>query len=135
MRTLAACLIAVVVAACGSAADNDNGNGNGGTVEKVSVSGVALSGPHCPVVQSPPDPQCADRPVANAELVITNATGDRVDAVRTDADGRFTIALAAGDYTFTPQPVDGLMGTPSPQSATAGASPITLSFDYDTGIR
>ncbi|MCX6540978.1 MAG: carboxypeptidase-like regulatory domain-containing protein [Actinobacteria bacterium] len=133
MRTLAVCLIAVVVAACGSTADNSNGNG--GTVERFSVSGVALSGPHCPVVQSPPDPQCADRPVANAEIVITNATGDRVDAVRTDADGRFTIALAAGDYTFTPQPVDGLMGTPSPQSATAGASAITLSFDYDTGIR
>ena len=133
MRTLAVCLITVVVAACGSAVDN--GSGNGGTVEKFSVSGVALSGPHCPVVQSPPDPQCADRPVADAEIVITNATGDRVDSVRTAADGGFTIALAAGDYTFTPQPVDGLMGTPSPQSATAGASPITLSFDYDPGIR
>lgn len=133
MRTLAACLIAVVLTACGSAADNSNGNG--GTVEKFTVSGVALSGPHCPVVQNPPDPQCADRPVADAEIVITNATGDRVDSVRTDADGRFTIAVPAGDYTFTPQPVDGLMGTPSPQSATAGASAITLSFDYDTGIR
>ena len=133
MRTLAACLIAVVLTACGSTADN--GNGNGGSVERFAVSGVALSGPHCPVVQNPPDPQCADRPVADAEIVITNATGDRVDAVRTDADGRFTIAVPAGDYTFTPQPVDGLMGTPSPQSATAGASPITLSFDYDTGIR
>jgi hypothetical protein len=87
------------------------------------------------VVQNPPDPQCADRPVADAEIVITNATGDRVDSVRTDADGRFTIAVPEGDYTFTPQPVDGLMGTPSPQSATAGASAITLSFDYDTGIR
>lgn len=133
MRTLAVCLIAVVLTACGSAVDN--GSGNGGTVERFSVSGVALSGPHCPVVQNPPDPQCADRPVADAEIVITNATGDRVDAVRTDADGRFTIPLPAGDYTFTPQPVDGLMGTPSPQSATAGASAITLSFDYDTGIR
>ena len=132
MRTLAVCLIAVVVAACGSAADNSNG----GTVEKFSVSGVALSGPHCPVVQSPPDPQCADRPVADAEIVITNATGDRVDSVRTAADGGFTIALAAGDYTFTPQPVDGLMGTPSAQSFNAAvASAITLSFDYDTGIR
>ena len=133
MRTLAACLIAVVLTACGSAVDN--GSGNGGTVERFSVSGVALSGPHCPVVQNPPDPQCADRPVADAEIVITNATGDRVDSVRTDADGRFTIAVPEGDYTFTPQPVDGLMGTPSPQSATAGASAITLSFDYDTGIR
>ena len=133
MRTLAVCLIAVVVAACGSAVDNDNGNG--GTVEKFSVSGVALSGPHCPVVQNPPDPQCADRPVADAEIVITNATGDRVDAVRTDADGRFTISLDAGEYTFTPQPVDGLMGTPAAQSGTAGASALTLTFSYDTGIR
>ena len=134
MRTLAACLIAVVLTACGSAVDN--GSGNGGTVERFSVSRVALSGPHCPVVQNPPDPQCADRPVADAEIVITNATGDRVDSVRTDADGRFTIPLPAGDYTFTPQPVDGLMGTPSPQSFNAAvASAITLSFDYDTGIR
>lgn len=131
MRTLAVFLIAVVVAACGSAADN----GNGGTVEKFSVSGFALSGPHCPVVQNPPDPQCADRPVADAEIVITKATGDRVDSVRTDADGRFTIPLPAGDYTFTPQPVDGLMGTPSAQSATARASALTLTFSYDTGIR
>ena len=134
MRTLAACLIAVVLTACGSTADN--GNGNGGSVERFAVSGVALSGPHCPVVQNPPDPQCADRPVADAEIVITNATGDRVDSVRTDADGRFTIPLPAGDYTFTPQPVDGLMGTPSAQSFNAAvASAITLSFDYDTGIR
>ena len=133
MRTLAACLIAVVLTACGSTADN--GNGNGGTVERFSVSGVALSGPHCPVVQSPPDPQCADRPVADAEIVITNATGARVDSVRTDADGQFTMPLPAGDYTFTPQPVDGLMGTPSPQSDTAGTSSLTLTFSYDTGIR
>ena len=133
MRTLAACLIAVVLTACGSTADN--GNGNGGSVERFAVSGVALSGPHCPVVQNPPDPQCADRPVADAEIVITNATGDRVDAVRTDADGRFTIPLPAGDYTFTPQPADGLMGTPAAQSATAGASALTLTFSYDTGIR
>ena len=133
MRTLAACLIAVVLTACGSTADN--GNGNGGSVERFAVSGVALSGPHCPVVQNPPDPQCADRPVANAEIVITNATGDRLDAVRTDADGRFTISLDAGEYTFTPQPVDGLMGTPAAQSGTAGASALTLTFSYDTGIR
>ena len=133
MRTLFACLIAVVLTACGSTANN--GNGNGGSVERFAVSGVALSGPHCPVVQNPPDPQCADRPVANAEIVITNTTGDRLDAVRTDADGRFTISLDAGEYTFTPQPVDGLMGTPAAQSGTAGASALTLTFSYDTGIR
>ncbi|MEI7619922.1 MAG: carboxypeptidase-like regulatory domain-containing protein [Actinomycetota bacterium] len=133
MRVLAACLLAVGLTACGSG--TGNGNGNGGTVARFVISGVALSGPHCPVVRSPPDPQCADRPVAGAEIVISNATGDRVDAVRTDADGRFTIPLPAGDYTFTPQPVDGLMGTPSPQSAVAGASSVTLNFAYDTGIR
>jgi hypothetical protein len=87
------------------------------------------------VVQNPPDPQCADRPVADAKIVVTNATDDRVDAVRTDADGRFTIQLPAGDYTFTPQAVDGLMGTPAAQSGTTGTSALTLTFSYDTGIR
>ena len=100
------------------------------------MSGVLVSGPHCPVETDPPDPACAPRPVSGARLVAEASDGMRTEAV-SDAEGRFAIEVPAGQVTITFQPVEGLMGTPGP---------IDLILDpdehlnmgelvYDTGIR
>ncbi len=101
------------------------------------ISGVATAGPTCPVVTEPPDPACADRPVAGATLVVTDRTGSEVARTVTDASGRFTIELAPGAYRLVPQPVEGLMGTAAPLDLRVEAEgPLTgVQVSYDTGIR
>ncbi|HLE89184.1 MAG TPA: carboxypeptidase-like regulatory domain-containing protein [Candidatus Limnocylindria bacterium] len=122
--------------------------GRDGTVELVTevgdplpdatgLHGVVTSGPHCPVVTDPPDPSCADRPVAGALLVVTDAAGDEVARTTSGADGSFSIELAPGAYTLVPQAVEGLMGTPEPidVEVEAGQPMAELTVSYDTGIR
>jgi hypothetical protein len=104
-------------------------------IDEIPVTGLVLAGPTCPVAQDPPDPDCADRPVPDAAITITARDGDLVGEVRTDRTGRFTLQLAAGTFTFTPQPVDGLLGTPDPQTVTVGPTVDEIDFVYDTGIR
>ena len=129
MRLLSTLLVLSVVAgACG-------GTSPATTVAEHAVSGFAHAGPVCPVVTDPPDPACADRPVADALLVVADAAGDPVTEVRTDEDGRFEVALPAGGYTLVPQPVEGLMGTAGPQDFTVGEAAVDLDVAYDTGIR
>jgi hypothetical protein len=96
---------------------------------------AVLAGPTCPVVTDPPDPECADRPVEGAELLIVGADGRRVASVRTDAQGVATVRLAHGSYRVQPQPVEGLMGTPAEVQLVVGEGPARLTVTYDTGIR
>ena len=101
-----------------------------------TIAGLAHAGPTCPVAQLPPDPACADKPVAGVVITVTDAAGAAVTTVTTDADGRFSVALAPGTWTLAPQPRQGLMRTPGPEtvSLAAGAT-VTVDFAYDTGIR
>jgi hypothetical protein len=106
------------------------------------MAGIAVSihvqaGPVCPVERIPPDPACADRSVAGAEMVVTDASGQRIASGRSNASGDLTVSLAPGSYTLTPQPVSGVMGTAAPMGITvvAGASPAAIVVIYDTGIR
>jgi Carboxypeptidase regulatory-like domain len=103
----------------------------------VSVAGRVVAGPICPVQRLPPDPACADRPVAGAVLLVTDAGGTEVGRATSDANGEFAIPLPPGSYLLTPQPVVGLMGTARPIqfTVTAGGSPANLDVTYDTGIR
>lgn len=101
------------------------------------ISGIATAGPVCPVVTNPPDPACADRPVAGAVLVVTDLNGSEIARTVTDADGRFSIELAPGAYRLVPQPVEGLMGTAAAidlRVETEGPL-IEVQVSYDTGIR
>jgi hypothetical protein len=103
---------------------------------RTGIQGRALAGPVCPVETVPPDPDCAARPVADATIAIRDAGGAEVARSVTAADGSFFVELPAGDYVVEPQPVDGLMGTPSPQAVAVVAGRIALiQFEYDTGIR
>jgi Carboxypeptidase regulatory-like domain len=112
----------------------------GGTAEpsdEAGVRGIVVAGPTCPVVTDPPDPDCADRPVAGAVLLVLDADGDESARVTSAADGTFSVALAPGRYRIVPQPVEGLMGTASELDVTVGmGEPMgELTIAYDTGIR
>ena len=99
------------------------------------VTGRVTAGPTCPV-ERPGDPNCAARMVAGAVLVITGSGGAETARVTTDTSGLFAIALPAGSYTLTPQPVGGLMGTAAPTPFTvADGQEAFLEVSYDTGIR
>ena len=101
------------------------------------VSGRITAGPTCPVMQNPPDPACADRPVLGAVLIVTDDAGGEVGGATRDANGEFSIALKPGHYVLTPQAVEGLMGTAQPIDFTIpkGGPRVTVDVVYDTGIR
>jgi hypothetical protein len=95
----------------------------------------ATSGPSCPV-ERPGDPACAPNPVAGAVVLVLDAAGSEVARAETGADGTAFVEVAAGGYVVEPQPVEGMMGTPDPVSATVVdgvGTPVFLA--YDTGIR
>lgn len=101
------------------------------------ITGTATAGPTCPVVTDPPDPACAERPVAGAVIVVTAPDGHEVARLTTDADGSFAVELAPGTYQVSAESVDGLMGTPPPVEVTvlAEGPPTEVPLSYDTGIR
>jgi len=105
--------------------------------DATGVRGTVSAGPTCPVERNPPDPNCAERPVAGAVLVFTDAAGTEVARATSAADGSFRVELAPGAYRVTAQPVDGLMGTPGPIDVVveAGQQPTEITVSYDTGIR
>lgn len=108
-----------------------------GTADTGEVFGRATAGPTCPVVQNPPDPACADRPIEGAVIVVRAASGSEVARVTTAADGLFSLELPGGTYILEPQPVEGLMGTAAPVEVTVepGGAPVLVDVPYDTGIR
>ena len=120
-----------------------SGGGSGGAASTPpsaagtgTVAGMVLAGPVCPVVKSPPDPACADRPVVGAVVVALDASGREVARASSGADGRYRISLPPGTYTLVPQPVVGLMGTASTLTVEVRSGGTTVAdLAYDTGIR
>jgi hypothetical protein len=111
------------------------GGGGGGILPGGSgIQGVVSAGPTCPVVTAN-DPNCNDRPVAGATILILDASGREVARLVTDAAGRYAATLPAGPYTVEPQPVEGLLGTAEPVAATVRDGFVTVDLAYDTGIR
>lgn len=62
-----------------------------------TLSGTITRGPMFPV-SGPGAPSPAEAPVAGAELRIVDAAGALAATARTGADGRYAVALPAGDY-------------------------------------
>ena len=126
MHTALLALIATLVLACCQAPSSGQ-----------AITGIVTAGPFCPVVSEPPDPACDDRPVAGAEIVVRNASGETVARVRTAEDGTFSLSLASGRYELVPQAVEGLMGTALPVEITVedGLPGAPIELSYDTGIR
>ena len=115
------------------------GCGPGGTTTPAAdtgIRGTATAGPTCPVVRNPPDPFCADRPVAGATIVIRDGSGAQIAAAVTAADGTYGVAVAPGEYLVDPLPVPGMLGTAAKQAASVKAGSMTeVDLSYDTGIR
>lgn len=101
----------------------------------VTLAVRAVAGPVCPVETDPPKPECADRPVAGAVIVIRDAGGNEAARVPTGEDGTFSLDLLPGDYLVEPQPVEGLLGTAPLVQVTLAAAPVAVTVTYDTGIR
>jgi hypothetical protein len=103
------------------------------------ITGRAVAGPVCPVERIPPDPACADRPVAGAVLVVRDAGGAEVARATAAADGTFLVGVpGGGSWTIEPQPVAGLLGTAPVTVVEVADEPSAWSavdVAYDTGIR
>jgi hypothetical protein len=144
-RVLASSLALLLVAGCTPGTPGASGSGasiqpHGSgrpTPGLVIVRGMVSAGPVCPVERNPPDPSCADRPVAGAVLVVLDAAGTQVARATSGADGQFQVALGPGGYRLVPQPRAGLLGTAAPLAfeVREGVPPAPLAVSYDTGIR
>jgi len=131
---IVALLGVAAVSGCGTQPD---GTGTPTTIGPgYAASGYVHAGPTCPVEEDPPDPDCGDRPVAGAVLLVRTATGVVIAEITTDNDGAFTVTLPPGSYTLVPQPVEGLMGRAAEQDFQVVDGPLTgIDVSYDTGIR
>lgn len=98
------------------------------------VRGIVVAEPTCPV--EGPGIDCKDRPVEVAQILLRTIQQDLIAKVTTDKDGAFSAMLPAGQYTLEPQPVEGLLVTPKPQTVDLeeGES-FEITFVYDTGLR
>ena len=98
------------------------------------VRGRVLAGPTCPV-ERPGDAACAPRPVA---AVVTVATPSRraIRTIRSDASGRFALALPPGMYVLEPRALAGRLpagGAVLVRVRAGHTSRVVLMMD--TGIR
>lgn len=99
-----------------------------------TVVGRVLSAPSCPVVQV--GNPCPPRPVSGA-AVDALQNGDAVESTRTDAAGRFRLALRPGRYVIRATNVGGYASTAQRQvivDAHQGPAPV-IRLVVDSGIR
>jgi len=121
--------IAELLAACGP--DEDAvGSLNSG------IRGIVLLGPQCPVFQE--NSPCPDEPLQATIDVYTADRSQKVASITSADDGRFSLALAPGDYFLDPLPPDPGTALPvgSPATVTVTSDHWTeVTISYDTGIR
>lgn len=132
-RVRSAALFAIALTLIGSACNTPAAPQPTGTLEV-----LARAGPVCPVETIPPDPDCAPRPVAGAQVIVSPADGRDIVVANgtTDADGVLELSLAPGDYVVAAGEVKGLFGHPEGVRTTVVAGQTTsVTLDYDTGIR
>lgn len=102
------------------------------------ISGRIVAGPTCPVESVPPAPGCAARPL-RATLLIRRVGGHGgATIVRSAADGRFRVGLAAGTYVVRALARAGatLPRPPATSRVQVRVGRYTfVTITYDTGIR
>jgi hypothetical protein len=118
-------LLLFLVACAGRASSSSGDSG---------IRGTVLLGPTCPVetMESP----CPDRPLADVEVQVLQG-GDVVDTVRSDGDGRFTLALDPGEYVLqavVEEGGPGMSARPVDVSVTSGEF-ADVTVPVDSGIR
>jgi len=96
------------------------------------IEGQVLIGPMCPVVQM--GQECPDQ-AYQATLTVNSPNGRKIVQVQSNAQGRFKIPLAPGDYILHPESPNGIPFA-SEQSFRVGAGKFTqIIVNYDSGIR
>lgn len=126
---------AFAVAGCARQGSNAVGD-PGGTRPGLDsgIRGTTAAGPQCPVeIAGSP---CPDEPLA-AEFDVDAPNGDVVAHVRSDANGRFEVALQPGRYVLDPEPPSD-SGFPfgKPLDVVVRAHRFTrVTVTFDTGIR
>jgi hypothetical protein len=98
------------------------------------IEGQALMGPMCPVLRE--GQECPDQPY-QATIVVRDSSGGLVVRFETDADGRFRLPLAPGEYLLQPEPPEGMpfpFADEMPVSVQPGAFTRIMVL-YDSGIR
>lgn len=101
---------------------------------ETGIEGQVFIGPTCPVVQV--DNPCPDKAYP-ATLTILNSAGRKLTRFTTDAEGRFHVPLAPGNYILHPETP---LGQPLPFAAEQPFSVVEgqftqLKVTYDSGIR
>jgi hypothetical protein len=116
---------------------NLNGSTSGGVPSTSGIKGTVMAGPTCPVERIPPDPACADKPVATNISVYPYADPTHGVAFTTsDSRGNFSVSLPPGEYMITA----GSNGVPYPRCSEATVTVdkgaySTIAVSCDTGIR
>lgn len=101
-----------------------------------TVNLTLAAGPVCGVEQVPPDPNCAPRPVADAEVIALTADGREVARAKSDAQGHIKLTLPFGSYVLRPvQAAGGFPAAPAEVTVTVSGTPVDIALGYDTGIR
>ena len=125
MSALAATLLSLTLAACGTSASP-------GAQSAATLTGRVTAGPTCPVERA--DHPCPPAPVS-ATVQARTSRGRVVASTRTDANGRYRLRLRAGSYTLvavTPKPFPQC----SPVNVTVKANQSARApISCDTGIR
>jgi hypothetical protein len=107
-----------------------------GTSDPATITVRLVAGPVCPVERDPPDPSCAARPVADAQVVVRDPNGTQVAAGVAADDGTVTFTVPGGAYYVESAPVSTLMGQAQAVAMSVpGGRSVTVTMDYDTGIR
>jgi hypothetical protein len=99
------------------------------------INGIVMLGPLKPVTR---EGEINEKPYPDAIIWIMNEPGTRkIAEVKSDADGRFTIALVPGKYLLKPQSPIG-QTLPRAEQQVVEVLPdqfVGVTINYDTGIR
>jgi hypothetical protein len=101
-----------------------------------TIAGDVMAGPTCPV-ESLENP-CPPKPVPDRKVSVMTPGGALAATTTTDANGRFTVAVAPGSYVVRVEAGPGMLGlrqtTPGDVTVRAGQI-IIVHIELDTGIR
>jgi hypothetical protein len=124
--TVLVLLLGLLFAACG---------GGASPAPTGTLTLTLTAGPVCPVERIPPDPNCAPRPVADAEVIVLTADGREIARPKSDAAGKIRLTLPQGRYIVRPVQANTFPSAPAEVTVDVGAIPVDVALSYDTGIR
>ena len=102
-----------------------------------TIEGVVMLGPICPVMQDPPDPQCADKPYETELALLTSDQSRVVKKFKSDVVGRFAVSAPPGEYIIQSASVANVLPYCSSPTSIRVVENETVQADVscDTGIR